>query len=115
MNTTPTFDCEFLVCAYPKYAAYGVSGYNLGKKSFRSINSLTKAVTTAFGKDLGTGRFLQVTIFYTAPDGPRQGVLTKENYEEGLSVIEAMKDEVLFTLDELLDDLTDSEESTEEP
>ena len=113
MNTTPTFDCEFLVCAYPKYAAYGVKGYSVGKKSFRSIESLTEGVTTAFGKDLGTGRFLQVTITYMAPDGLRQGVLTKENYEEGLSVIETMKDEVLFTLDELLDDLTDSEESGE--
>ena len=112
MNTTPTFDCEFMVCAYPKYAAYGVKGYCVGKKSFRSIESLTEGVTAAFGKDLGTGRFLQVTIVYEAPDGKRQGVLTKENYEEGLTIIEQMKDEELLTLDELLGE---ESETTDEP
>ena len=113
MNTTPTFDCEFVVNVTPRYAAYGVKGYSVGKKSFRSIESLTEGVKTAFKKDLGTGRFLQVTITYTAPDGLRQGVLTKDNCEEALAAITAMKDEVLLTLDELLDDLTDSEESGE--
>lgn len=110
MNTTPTFDCTFVVCVESKYAAYGVTSYTIGTRSFRSIDSLTTGLDTAFSKDLGPGRFLQVKITFTAPDGTRHGVLTKGNYEEGLSVIESMTDDVPFGLEELLDDLTDAED-----
>jgi len=103
MNTTPTINCEFLICVEPKYAAYGIKGYSLGKKNFRKFESFTNAINTAFGKDLGTGRFLQVTVEYTAPDGTRQGVLTKSNYVEGLTIIEEELTAELITLDDLLE------------
>lgn len=102
MNTAPTYKCEFLVCVEPKYAALGVNGYNLGTKEFRTFTSFSEGINTAFGKDLGTGRFLQVTIWYTAKDGTRQGVLTKDNYTEGLSIIESEQEQEPITLDELL-------------
>lgn len=102
MNTTPLYNCQFFVYVEPKYAALGISGYNIGIKSFRSFDSFSSAIQTAFSKDLGVGRYLQVAIEYTAVDGVRQGCLTKDNYSDGLSIIENAIEETQITLDELL-------------
>jgi len=94
--------CKFSVVVEPQYSAYGYTGYVVGGKEYRRFESLSNELQHAFEQDLGEGRSLRVVIDYQTPTGTRQAILSKENYAEGLSAIEGMDDDKIFTLGELL-------------
>ena len=74
----------------------------IGSTVFRSIASLTTALTTAYSKDLGTYRFLEVQIIYNKGTEKRQAVCTPSNYTAVIAAIEEELDATNMTLDELL-------------
>ena len=102
MQTPTIFTTTFIASVLPEYVNYGVCGYMIGTTDFRSINSLTNALTTAFGKDLGTYLFLEVQIVYNKGSEKRQAICTKSNYSAVIDAIEEELDATKMTMEDLL-------------
>lgn len=102
MNNQPVvYTTTFNAVVRSEYANSGaVNGYKIGEQNFRSIASLKTALTTAFAKDLGPYRKLEVSI------DSREGriLCDADTYEEVLEAMEAMESDTKITLDELLSD-----------
>lgn len=103
--TTPTiFNVTFVASVIPAYANYGVSGYIIGSTVFRSVATLTSALSTAFAKDLGTYRFLEVQITFNKGNEKRQAICTATSYTNVLAAIEEELEATNLTLDDLLEE-----------
>jgi hypothetical protein len=102
MATPIIYTASFFVTVKPEYVNYGVTGYMVGAQDFRSIASLTTALSTAFSKDFGTYRFLEVQIKYNKGNEVRQALCNADNYTEVLTSITADLEDEKMTLDDLL-------------
>lgn len=100
MSAPVTFHVTFDASVKPEYANFGINGYKIGEKSFRSIASLDAGLKTAFAKDLGEGRYLTATVEY-------QGHVALITAETITAALDAITDELEnftpITLDELLE------------
>lgn len=102
--TPVTFDTTFYATVLPEYANYGVNGCTIGTTKFRSIASLTAALETAFGKDIGQYRTLEVQITYRVNGEQHQAICTSDTYQDILTAIESTLSEEKITLEFLLEE-----------
>ncbi len=104
INSPTIYNTTFIASIKPEYANYGVNGYVIGATTFRSAASLKAALDTAFAKDLGDYRHLEVQIEFNIGTEKRNALCTAETYED---VLEAIADELemeKLTLDDLLEE-----------
>lgn len=99
-----TFDVTFIASVLHEYANFGINGYMIGTTKFRSMASLESGLDTAFSKDLGPYRALEVQIVYRANGEQHQAVCTADNYQNVLNAIESTLSEEKQTLDTLLEE-----------
>lgn len=99
-----TFDATFFATVLPEYANYGVNGCTVGSTKFRSVASLTSALETAFGKDIGPYRTLEVQITYRVGNEQHQAICTSDTYQDVLTAIESTLSEEKPTLEFLLEE-----------
>ena len=103
MNVPTVYNTTFIATVEYEYANYGVSGYVIGSTTFRSAASLKAALDTAFAKDLGTYRHLEVQIQFNIGTEKREALCTAETYNDVLTAIATELESEKLTLDDLLE------------